>query len=185
MRILLLELGDLRRDDELAVARVGIAREVLLVIVLGGEEGLKRRQLGDNGVCKKLLGAHFFDHRFGIDFLGIRSVEDRRAVLGAYVRALAIKGGRVVDGEEDVQQVREGDDGGVEGDLHGLGMPRGAAANLFIGGVWAFAASVAGNHICDAPDLVKDRFKAPEASTGKHGFFKLFFCHFFSIQSYG
>src|SRR6266480_4163890 len=46
-------------------------------------------------------------------FYHTRVIEDGRAVLRADVPALAVEGGRVVDREEDVEQVVERDDGGV------------------------------------------------------------------------
>ncbi len=47
----------------------------------------------------------FTDDRLGVRALRFVMVEDRRAVLSARVRALTVERGRVVDGEEDGQQV--------------------------------------------------------------------------------
>ncbi len=143
MSVLLLELGYLGRDHELAVPLAGIAGKVFLMIFLGWVEGFERYELGDNGVVKELFCSQFSDDFFSFRFLRFVGVEDGRTVLGTDIRALAVERGWVVDGEKDVQKVRKGDDGRVEGDLHGLGMTRGAAADLFVSGVWAFAARVA------------------------------------------
>jgi hypothetical protein len=173
MNIFLLELGDLGGDDKLTVALVWIVGEVFLVIIFSWEEGFKRHKLSDDGFGKEILGTDLFDDGFSLGFLPRGGEEYGRTVLGAHIRALAVKGGRVVDGEEDVQQIRVGDEGRVEGDLHSLGMARGAAANLFIGGRRAFTARVARDDVCDPFDLVKDRFEAPEASTGENGLLEL------------
>ncbi len=110
MRILLPEFGYFGGDDELAVPLVWIAREVLLMIIFSRIEGLERRKLGDDGVGKKLFGGKLRDNFFRLSLLLGGGVEDCRAVLGAHIRALAVERGRVVDGEEDVQDVAEGDD---------------------------------------------------------------------------
>ncbi len=143
MREFLPEFGYFGGDDELAVPLFWIAREVLLVIIFSRIEGLERRKLGDDGVGKKLFGGKLRNDIFSLSLLLSGSIENSRAVLGAHICALAVEGGRVVDGEEDVQDIVEGDDRGVEGDTNHLGMARGAAAHLFVAGVWAFAASVA------------------------------------------
>lgn len=69
--------------------------------------------------------------------------------------------------KEDVQQVGEGDDGGVKGDFDDLGVPGEAGADLLVGGVGFMPAGVAGDDIADAADLVEDSFEAPEASAGQ------------------
>jgi hypothetical protein len=43
------------------------------------------------------------------------------------------------------------------------------AANLFVGGVGTVAASIAGNDVYHALDLVKNGFEAPEASARENG----------------
>ena len=143
MRILLPELGHFGGDDELTVPLVWIAREVLLVVIFSRIEGLERRKLCDDGVEEELFGGKLRDNFFRLSLLLGGGVEDCRAVLSAHIRALTVEGGRVVDGEEDVQDVAEGDDRRVKRDTNHLGMARGAAAHLFVAGVWAFAASVA------------------------------------------
>ena len=169
MREFLPEFGYFGGDDELAVPLVWIAREVLLMIIFSRIEGLERRKLCDDGVEEELFGGKLRDNFFRLSLLLSGGVENSRAVLGAHICALAVERGRVVDGEEDVQNISKRDGGGVEGDSDHLGMPCGAAANLFIGGVRTFAAGIARDNVCDAPDLVIDRFEAPETSAGKHG----------------
>ena len=48
--VLLTEFCNFRRYHNGAIALVGIAGEVLLVIVLGGVEGLQGDNLSDNGI---------------------------------------------------------------------------------------------------------------------------------------
>ena len=110
MLILLPEFGYFGGDDELAVPLVWIAREVLLMIIFSRIEGLKRHNLGDDGVGKKQPGGKLRNDIFSLSLLLSGRIEDSRAVLGAHICALAVECGRVVDGEEDVQDVAEGDD---------------------------------------------------------------------------
>ena len=98
-----------------------------------------------------------------------RGGEDGGAVLGADVVALAVEGGGIVDGEEDVQQVGVGDASGVEGDADDLGMTGAPGADLVVGGVGGGATGIAGDDIGDAEDLVEDGFEAPEAAAGEDG----------------
>lgn len=139
----MLELGHLGSDHELAVALVGIAGKIFLVIFLGGVEDFKRHELGDNGVEVQLFISQLSHDFLSLRFLLIVGVEDGGAILGADIRALAVKRGRVVDSEKDVQKVGIRYDCGVECDLYGLGMTCSAAADLFIAGMWAFTARVA------------------------------------------
>ena len=101
-----------------------------------------------------------------------RSGEDGGAVLGADIVALAVEGGGIVDGEEDVQQVGVRDAGRVEGDLHDLGMTGATGADLLVAGVGGGAAGITGDDIRDANHLVEDGFEAPEAAAGKDGCLK-------------
>ena len=147
------------------------------MIVFGGEESLKRRHLRDDRAGPQLLSGQFFDHFFCHQLLLIGCGEDGRAVLRAHVSALAVERGRVVNGEEDVQDVFEGDHTRVKGDLDHLGMSGGTAAHLFVGGIWTSSARVARDHVRDALDLVKDRLEAPEASAREDGVGEGICCH--------
>ena len=98
--------------------------------------------------------------------------EDGGAVLGAHVVALAVEGGGVVNGEEDVQDIGVGDLRGVEGDAHDFRVTSAAGTHLLVGGIDVGTAGVTGDDIGDAGDLVEDGFEAPEASAGEDGDFK-------------
>ena len=101
-----------------------------------------------------------------------RGGEDGGAVLGADIVALAVEGGGIVDGEEDVQQVGVGDAGRVKGDPHNLGMTGATGADLLVAGVGGGAAGITRDDIRDADHLVENRFKAPEAAASKDGSLK-------------
>ncbi len=167
MGVLLAELGHLGRDDELAVALARVAREVLLVVILGGEEGLEGQHLGDDRVRPEAFIRKFVDDGIGGGGLFGQGGEDGGAVLRAHVAALAVEGGGVVDGEEDVQDIGVGDLRGVEGDAHHLGVPGVPGAHLLVGGVGGVAAGIAGDDIGDASHLVEDGFEAPETAAGE------------------
>src|SRR5947209_6960275 len=102
---MLAELRDLRRDDGAAVGLEGVLLEVVLVVALGRVELRERRDLGDDGRVPDARRRQFCDDLLGGLALRGRVVEDGRAVLTPYVRALAVEGRRVVDGEEDFEQL--------------------------------------------------------------------------------
>ena len=89
--------------------------------------------------------------------------EDRRAILGADVIALAVELGRIVGGEEDVEQLVIGDRVGIEGDPDRLGMAGVAAADLPVGRVGDMAADIAALDLRDADHVLEHRLGAPEA----------------------
>lgn len=111
----------LRQVVEHDVGMGGVTRHEVLVLVLGriegavgldlrddrGREGARLVELGDVGLGDpRLFGARR---------------EDRRAIVRADVRALAVELGRVVDDrEEDLQQAPVADDAGIEGDADRL-----------------------------------------------------------------
>jgi hypothetical protein len=66
--------------------------------------------------------------------LGLRLVvvEDDRAVLGTDVRPLAVELGRVVVGEEHIEQLLIADLGGIVLDLNHLGVAGAAGAHLLV-----------------------------------------------------
>ena len=142
------------------------------MIVLGGIEGLQGNDLGDDGVGPEGCIGKLFDDGGGGLLLGGSGKKDGRTVLGAHVSALTVEGSGVVDGEEDVQQVSVGDDGGVEGDPDGLGVTGDAGADELIRGVGPAPAAVAGDDVGNAADLAKDGFETPEAAAGKDGLLK-------------
>ena len=164
---LLAELGDLWRDGELAVALTRIAGVVVLMVILGGVEGLERQYLGDDGIIPEVLRLEVTDDFQRGGLLPGQCGEDGGAVLGANVTALAVEGGGVVDGEEDVQEDSVGDMSGVKGDAHDLGVTGVPGADLLVGGINVGTAGITGDDISYACDLVEDGFEAPEATAGE------------------
>src|SRR5689334_9959853 len=96
-------------------------------------------------------------------------VEDRRAILRADIVALTIERRRVVEREEHLQNIVEGDLRRVECDLNNFGMAGVAVADLAVGRVTNRAARVARHDILDTLQIVEDRLEAPEAATTQRG----------------
>ena len=141
------------------------------MIVLGDVEGRSGDDLGDDGIIEDLLLRKGGDHVLGDRLLVRRVVEDRRPVLGADVMALAVERRRVVDREEDLEQLAVGDDVGIERDAHRLGVAGAARADRLIGRIRVLPADVAGLDRLDALHPVIDRLQAPEAPAGQRGYF--------------
>ena len=93
--------------------------------------------------------------------------EDRRAILGADVAALAIELGRVMRREIDVEQVAKGQLGGVEHDLDRLGVAGIPAAHRLVGRLGGLPAGVAAFDRLDPEQVEENRLGAPETATGQ------------------
>ncbi len=119
-------------DEDVGV--VGIFEGVVLVVVFAGVEGFERGALGDDGAGEDFGGGELRDVGFGDALLVGGVEEDGGAVGGAFVGALAVEGGGVVDGEEDAEKLAVGDAGGVEDDFYGLGVVGGFGGDLVVGG---------------------------------------------------
>ena len=90
--------------------------------------------------------------------------EDGRAVLGADVGPLAVRGGRVVDRPEDVEELVVGDLLGVVVDLDDLGVAGPAGADVAIGRVGERPARVADGDVGDPLDLAEGQPRRPRNS---------------------
>ena len=97
---LLVQLVELGRNHVLAVRLVWIVRVIFLVVAFSWVEFGERLQRCHDGILKRLRLVQFFHERRGFGFLNFIGVENRRAVLGAGVVALAIQRRRVVGGEK-------------------------------------------------------------------------------------
>src|SRR5579859_753731 len=158
-----------RAGHACSVVRAVAARhlvEVLLVVVLGevevaGGDDL-RCDLPVAGLGQLLLvGVPRLQGRL---LLFRRLVEDRRAVLGADVVALAHALGGVVRLPEDLEQVSVGYPGRVEDDPDGLGVTGAAGADFLVGRVGGEATLVADGGGDDARGLPELSLRAPEAA---------------------
>ena len=99
------QLRDFRRDHRGAVRRFGIARVVLRVLLFGRIEGRERRELRDDRGVPHAFLRQVGDLVLGCFALRRRVVEDFRPVPLADVAALTVERRRIVDREEDVEQV--------------------------------------------------------------------------------
>src|SRR5215213_689808 len=114
------------------------------------------------GASQRLLVA--VTRLLGGPALLVVSVVDRRAVLRAYVVALAHPLRWVVGLPEHREQVPVGDLVRVEDDEHGLGVPGTSAAHLLVGRVRREAPCVADRRRVDAVDLPERTLGPPEAA---------------------
>ena len=90
--------------------------------------------------------------------------------MGAFVRALTIDLGRVfLRLEVDIEQGSVGYFRAVVINVDCLGVAGGTGFYFFVGWVFAGAASIAGNGICNALYAFKQGFLVPEAAGGKGG----------------
>src|SRR5262249_23024499 len=99
----------------------------------------------------------------GDPLLLVAGVEDRRAVAAADVVALPVLRRRVVDLEEELEQVAERDELGVEDDLDRLGVTLVVA----VGRVGDVTAGVADPGRDPAGPLADEILHAPEAAAGQ------------------
>src|SRR5205085_8899699 len=74
---------------------------------------------------------------------------------------------RIVDGEEDREQVAVVELVRVEGHAHHLGMAAAPRAHLVVVGIRGLAPHVTGLDRLHALELVEDRLEAPEAAAGE------------------
>src|SRR5690606_5908855 len=140
-----------------------ILLQVVLVLGLGFPEIARRRHFGHHLARPQAAGLDVGDGVLGHAPLLRRGVEDRRAVGGADVVALAVARGRVVDLEEELEQVAITGLRRVEHDLHRLGV----AAVVAVGRIGHVAAAVAhagGGH---TRHLAQQLLHAPEAAAGE------------------
>ena len=106
---------------------IGLAQiqcQKVLVVILGRIELLQRHNLCDDGVGKSARGGELLDVALRNFLLLIAGVEDRRTLLAAGIRALAIKlSGVVRHAEKYLQQLLIGNLRRIETDAHRFGMP--------------------------------------------------------------
>jgi hypothetical protein len=139
--------------------------QIVLVLRLGFPERAGGGELGYHLAGPEAGGVDVGDGVHGDAALRVVGVVDRRAIAGADVVALAVLGGRIVDLEEELQDLAEAGLRRVERDLDRFGM----GAVVAVGGVGHVAAGVADagpDHAGQAADQV---LHAPEAAPGEHG----------------
>jgi hypothetical protein len=142
---------------------VRVVLQVVLVLGLGLPERAGRGHLGDDLARPQAGGVDVGDGVLGDLLLLVTEVEDGRPVAIADVVALPVLRRRVVDLEEELQQVPVRDLPWVEDDLQGLGV----AAVVPVGGVGHVAAGVSGPGRDNAGELADEFLHAPEAAAGQ------------------
>ena len=109
--------------------------QIALVVLFGAPEGLRRLDFCDDALgLEAAFGGELLDLGAGLRLLLRRVEEDGRAVLRAPVRALAVEGGGIVQGEEGVEQLLVADLGGVEFQLDHFGVAGLVGADVPVGG---------------------------------------------------
>src|ERR1700729_973842 len=151
------------RTNEVARVAVGIPLEVVLVLGLGLPERSGGLDFGNDLSGPQAGRVDIGDRVLRDAALLVIDVEDRRAVAGAQVVALTVLRSRVVDLEEELEQVPVGDAVRIEHDLDRLGM----RAVVAISRVRNVAPRVANPRADDAVELADQILDAPEAPTSK------------------
>src|SRR5258706_8164036 len=117
--------------NEMAGVAAGVSLEVVLVLWLGLPKVAGRNHFGHRLAGPQARRIHVGDRVLGDALLLVARIEDRRPVARADVAALAVARARVVDLEEELEELTISDARGIEGDLDGFGVSRMVA----IGGV--------------------------------------------------
>src|SRR5690606_7954587 len=94
--------------------------------------------------------------------------ENRRTILGADVRPLAIELSRVVGVEKYIQQLVEADPARVIRDPNHFRVAGVSLANPLVIGRGLLTAGVTAFHIQDAVELFERRLGAPKTTAGQH-----------------
>ena len=142
MSVLGSHLGDFWSHNRCTVALEGVSSVVVMVFLLSDEE---IDGFFDGGHDRLVVDvAHVGDHGLGFGTLFIGKRHDAGAVLRPDVVALPVELGRVMDGEEHLEEGFVGNDAWVKLDFHHLGVAGGAAANRLVGRMGVVAASVSG-----------------------------------------
>jgi len=100
--------------------------------------------------------------------LFVAGIEDDGPILRARIVPLPIQRGRIMDGEEDLEQIGEADLRRIEGDADDLHVTGVAGADLPIGGIRSASTHVAGFDRGHALQAIEDRFQTPETSATEH-----------------
>ena len=90
LRVFVLQVGEFWQVVDHDVGLVGMVLEVVLVVILGGVEGLERDDLGDDELRINFCRVELRNVGFGDFLLLLVRIEDGRAILSAVVRALAV-----------------------------------------------------------------------------------------------
>lgn len=134
------------------------------MVVLGQIEWLGVLNLGDDWPVEFPAGRQLLLGVLGDPPLHRILDEDHRSVIVTAILELPHRIGWVGLVPVDFNQVRVGDDIGIEGDPDRLGVPGCSGTNLLIGGVGHVAAGVSRLHLLDPRVGIKRLDHAPEAA---------------------
>src|SRR5512133_2256104 len=148
---------------EVAGVAVRVALQVVLVLRLGLPERTGRGDLGDDLAGPQPGRLDVGDGVGGDPALFLIEVEDRRAVARAEVVALAVARRRVVDLEEELEQLTVGGHLGIEDDLDRLGV----GPMVAVGGVGDVTSGVAYPRRDDPWALPDQVLHPPETPSGQ------------------
>src|SRR5918995_1710556 len=160
------------RAREVAGIAGRVALEIVLVFRLGLPEFAGGRDLRHNAAWPQSGGVDIVDCLECLVTLRLGDIENLRAVRSSDIVALAIQRGRIVNLEEELQEVAIADAFRIELDLDGLSV----RSMVAVGRVRHIAARVTNTCADYAGQLADQVLHAPEATAGKHGTFKLA-CH--------
>jgi hypothetical protein len=136
-----------------------VSEVILLVVVLGVPEALER--LDARGKSPTAHPSREPRSAIARDLeLGIIVREDQRCVL-----RLMCDPRRVMCRQREIDQLRVGDDRGIEVDLEALGL----VAQITIGGIGMVAAGVADTRAPDSLDEPEPGIRSPESTDAKGG----------------
>ena len=163
MGVLGTNLANFWTDNSHAVALCRIA--CVVVMVIGFSDGEMRWLFDgcDDVSIKQWL--HFINHSSGSIALFSSCRHDATSVLSAYVVALAVELGWVVNGEEHFEEGVKRDNGGVEDDLNDFSMARGPRADWLVARVWIKSTGVGGKSGFNTMYSFEGAFRAPKASS--------------------
>src|SRR5688572_30924355 len=144
----------------MARVAVGISQQVVLMLRFGFPELGQRCDLGDDLAWPQPGFVDVGYRVLGDATLFVVRVEDRRSIARPEVVALAIARGRVVQLEEELQDLPVADPGGIEDDLDRFRM----GPVVAISRIGCLAARIADARRDDTVVATKELLHAPEAA---------------------
>ena len=168
LRELLLQRFDLWAIANWNVRILRVVERVILMVVLGAVETVKRCDLGDDPSRKHLRPVELRDVSTRNPPLVIANIKDCGAIGSTHVRSLPVELGWIVGhGKEDPQQLAIGDFGGIIDHLDGFRMPGGFRRHLVVGCSRRGAAGISSRSMEDAFHSLKHRLSAPKTAAGE------------------
>src|SRR3984957_13633848 len=154
---------DPARTREVAGVSVRVVLQVVLVLRLGLPERPRLGDLGDDLAGPESGGLDVGDGVLGDPSLLVIDVEDGRSIAHAHVVPLAVEGRRVMDLEEELEDLSVRGALGVKGDLDRLGV----GAVVSIGGVRHVAAGITDPGREHARALADQVLHPPKTASGQ------------------